>query len=243
MGAGHMRSLPPGVGYTSKGSGPSSSSAQSTEARQERREAQLAHLRGQVIWSAQLQHTTRELLEARYPLPTRQEASGDTFPSAKLKRTVFAASPLDLAVLTLLEASDSVVWYQEQPQIGPSAPSALALLADGRQVMIVTAPMMDMVLSVNWTKWAALRQWCQEHGVGLLITDGRIGAQELGHHPVNAAFEQELLSALQAGPLTWPAYRDLRDAHGAGFRDFAAAVWRHRLQWERQPFVLRGRDG
>jgi len=67
--------------------------------------------------------------------------------------------------------------------------------------------------------------------------------QELGRHPVNAAFEQALLGALQAGPLAWPAYCDIRDAHGANFRDFAAAVWRHQLRWERHPFVLRGRGG
>jgi hypothetical protein len=219
--------------------------AQSTAAREERREAQLAHLWAQIIWPAQLQRTTRELLEARYPPSplSRPDATGDTFRSTKLGRTVQAASPLDLDVFTQLDCLDEVDWYQEQPQLGPAVPSALVLLTDGRIVVVEVVPLMDMVLAVNWSRWAVLRQWCQEHGAGLLITDGWIGAQELGHYPVKAAFEQALLGALQAGPLTWPAYQEIRDAHGASFRDFAAVVWRHRLQWERHPFVLRGRSG
>jgi len=96
-----------------------------------------------------------------------------------------------------------------------------------------------MVLAANMVKWQVLRQLCEEHGYGRLITDGKHPIQFYWQHPVPVAFATDLMTRLQTGPLYWPEYRLLRDRHKMTWAQFAVVVLRYRLRWTLAPFCLR----
>lgn len=96
-----------------------------------------------------------------------------------------------------------------------------------------------MVLAANMVKWQVLRQFCEEHGYGRLITDGKHPIQFYWQHPVPVAFATDLMTRLQTGPLYWPEYRLLRDRHKMTWAQLAVVVLRCRLRWTLAPFCLR----
>jgi hypothetical protein len=172
--------------------------------------------------------------------------AGDFF-SKKMNRSVQYESYLERDFLLRLESFDDVVLYQEQPFVVPYErggrlrnyyPDVFFVLKDERGVVVEIKPVFQMALRRNLVKWSALRKFCSQTGIGILITDGRYSIQQVQQHDVNPDFAKEVLSSLQRGALSWNEYREIRDRHDVSRNDFLALILKNRLFWDLQPFRL-----
>jgi len=167
--------------------------------------------------------------------------------SQKLKREIQYESQIEFDFLLRLEELKTISFYQEQPFVIPYShgdqvhnyyPDIFFLLEDGRGIVVEIKPVFGMALHKNLRKWSALREFCNERGLGLLVTDGRYTIQQVMRRNINQDFAQEVLSALEAGPLSWNEYRGIKDKHDVPSRDFLALVLCKRLVWGLSPFKL-----
>jgi hypothetical protein len=220
------------------------------EQKRARRQARLEALLAYTIWPKVVKPISSEGLVA---LKRMRDVSSDgegvagSFQSTKLSRLVQYESRLELGFLLLLEESDDIAYYQEQPlevpytsndKLFPYYPDVLFVLRDGRTVVVEIKPVNFMALRRNLTKWSALRAFCEAKGWGILVTDGHCTIQQVQRRPVDAAFAQAVLRRLQSGPLLWPEYRQLRDQYPVNRNDFLALILKNRLVWHLQPFSL-----
>ena len=90
----------------------------------------------------------------------------------------------------------------------------------------------------NVQKWDILRQFCDARGLGMLVTDGRLPLRTLIERKVALSVTEGLLTALRAGPLSWPEYDQVRRQVGINTDDFLSRVWQRSLRWRLQPFRL-----
>ncbi|MBB5766540.1 sigma factor-like helix-turn-helix DNA-binding protein [Xanthomonas euroxanthea] len=112
---------------------------------------------------------------------------GDTdiagsYHSDKLGRAVQYESGLELDVLSLLEKSEQVAYYQEQPAAIRYAfgkkhydyyPDLLLATTDGRCVLVEVKPTSQRALSINRAKASATRAWAHACGWGWLVMNER----------------------------------------------------------------------
>lgn len=179
----------------------------------------------------------------RYGLEKFRPKSGEFF-SAKLHRVVQYESIMELTFLSKLEAASEVVCYSEQPfaipyEYGTYYPDVFVALSDGAGIVVELKPLFEMGLQINLLKWRALWQFCKSAGYGFLVTDGRWELTEIKRRFPPSMFEGAILRALRRGPLSWEAYRSLRDAYLPGRDEFLAIILRNRLVWNLSPFNLR----
>ncbi len=115
------------------------------------------------------------------------EGNAGHFYSGKLNRYVQYESQLEHNFLQKLEFLEQVVFYQEQPfEIAYEFknreylyyPDILLVLQDGKGIVVEIKPVFKMALQVNLKKWTALKHFCANNGLGLLITDGRYTIQQ-----------------------------------------------------------------
>jgi hypothetical protein len=156
-------------------------------------------------------------------------------------------SQLELEFLFLLEESADIVRYREQPfavsfeHKGVKRwyfPDVFFVLECGRGTVVEVKPIFQMALKENLVKWSALRRFCADRGLGILVTDGRYAIQQVQQRDIRPEFAQAILKGLQRGPLTWPRYREIRDEYSVSRNEFLALVLRKRLIWELNPFRL-----
>jgi hypothetical protein len=211
----------------------------------------LKELLSDAIWSDQLRlfagAESHIFQRAREVSPVGTGNAG-SFYSEKLKRDVQYESVLEHDFLRCVEQVEDVLFYQEQPlaisySVGDLEhayyPDLLLILSDGRAVVVEIKPVFHMALERNLIKWGALRKFCAEAGLGLLVTDGRRSIQQVQRHKVKPEFESTVLSALQGGPLFWTEYRAIKNRFEPGRDDSVALILRHRLKWQLSPFALR----
>lgn len=208
------------------------------------------NLLSSVIWP----HTIKELsaneiasFERQRDVSVNGQGYASYFHSHKMNRDVQYESNLEYHFLQKLEQFEQVTLYQEQPlkifyEVGnqhiPYYPDILFILQEGRGVVVEIKPIFKMALHENLRKWTALKNFCKEKGLGILITDGRWAIQQIQHHEVNPHFAQDVLFAIQNKTLSWSDYKSIRDRHEIHRNDFVALVLKHKLIWKLNPFML-----
>jgi hypothetical protein len=212
--------------------------------------AQWAKLLQDVIWPRHI-NLVQESSFASFvrQRDVSEDSRGDTglFHSHKLQRQVVYESALEQRFLAQLESFDDVLFYQEQPLQIPYQvnnishiyyPDFFFVLRDGRGVVVEIKGRNEMALHRNWTKWAAMRDFCRQQGYGCLVTSGRYSIQEVGRKEVREAVRTTLLTELKRGPITWPEYKALREKCGITTTELYALIIRERLVWQLRPFLL-----
>ncbi|WP_405165518.1 hypothetical protein OG203_10670 [Nocardia sp. NBC_01499] len=166
----------------------------------------------------------------------------------KVGRDVPFDSGLEARLLWILNASDLVDSFQEQPgAVGFDMngteqlcyPSIAARLTDGRVVLIDVQPLGHVAFHVNRAKAAAARAYAHGKGWGWLIWTGSLlGIPDLLARTVDARSAAALTELVEHGPAAWPAIRQVRDETGLELLDFIALVLRNEWRWDRGPFRL-----
>jgi DNA-binding CsgD family transcriptional regulator len=220
------------------------------KARSERQSEKFKHLLSYVIWPNEVKLLTGDEISAvrrERNISTDGEGHSGSFFSEKMNRTVQYESQLELNFLLQLEQLEEVVFYQEQPfripynhdgETWDYYPDLLFILSDGRGIVVEIKPVFKMALRENLTKWSALRKFCNDKGLGILVTDGRYSIQQVQRRDVDPGFEKAVLTSLQRGPLSWREYKEIRDKYDVNRNDFLALVLQNRLVWKLGPFTL-----
>jgi hypothetical protein len=162
-------------------------------------------------------------------------------------RSVQYESHLELDFLLLLEQTEDVLFYQEQPFIIKYELDGkrrnyypdVFFVYSGKGVIAEIKPKHQMALYQNLRKWSALRSFCKDNGYGLLITDGRSSIQEIQRWDVDPQFEKGIVDAVAQGPIHWADCKAIRERYSAGLKDFVAVVLRNKLEWRLDPFTVR----
>lgn len=187
------------------------------------------------------------LFERQREVLANGEGYAGYFHSDKMNRDVQYESNLEYNFLQRLEQLEQVIFYQEQPlkifyEVGnqqiPYYPDILFILQDGRGVVVEIKPIFKMALWENLRKWTALKIFCKEKGLGVLITDGRWAIQQIQHHEMNLHFAQDVLLAIQNKTLSWLEYKSIINRHDIHRNDFIALVLKYKLRWQLNPFKL-----
>lgn len=157
-----------------------------------------------------------------------------SFYSHKLDRTVQYESGLELEILTLLERSGRVAYYQEQPALIPYTfkgrrrkyyPDLFVATADGRGLLVEVKPTESMALSINRAKADAGRAWAHARGWGWLVVSDRHTFRQIVEHVISAAGWALLDNELKArGVLTWRDMISLRMQHSLTRFDLTAYI-------------------
>ena len=172
--------------------------------------------------------------------------SGSYF-SDKLKREVQYESELEFNFLEMLEISEEVIFYQEQPFKIPYSrngedknyfPDIFFVMKNNQALVVEIKPYFQMALQNNLDKWASLKQFCIKHGYGMLITDGRKSIQQVMQHEFDPNFAEKILSLLSKRSLNWHEYKKIRSEFNIKYIDFMAFVLKERLVWQLSPFKL-----
>lgn len=156
------------------------------------------------------------------------------FYSQKLERTVQYESGLELDIMTLLERSDQVSFYQEQPVAIPYSfkgrlrkyyPDLLVATVDGRCLLVEVKPTDSMALSINRAKANAGRAWAHARGWGWLVVSDRHTLRQLEEHVIPAAKRTLIENELnESGVLTWRDMMGLRTRHELTRFDLTAYI-------------------
>ncbi|MBY0547383.1 MAG: hypothetical protein K2W95_08835 [Candidatus Obscuribacterales bacterium] len=171
----------------------------------------------------------------------------NTFYSRKMLREVQFESTLEHRVFWLLEQSDEVLYYQEQPLAIPYVndetevryyPDVMIWLRSGRCIVAEVKVLTEIGLHVNQLKFDALQKFCDSQGWGKLITDGRRTAKYLETYKQNPKFVEHVMSALEAGSLDWANYRAIRARYGCNNVDLNSLILSEKLIWTLRPFCL-----
>jgi len=175
------------------------------------------------------------------------EGNSGEFYSNKLNRLVQYESSLEMNFLQHLESVDDVIFYQEQPlKISYKSeernsfyyPDFLFILKDGSGIVTEIKPIFQMALRKNIDKWSALKAYCNQQGLGLLITDGRYAIQQIQQHKVKPDFSDYVLEKLHQGNIAWTEYRKIKEQFNPSRNDFVSLVLNNKLVWKLSPFFL-----
>ncbi|MDY6938199.1 MAG: sigma factor-like helix-turn-helix DNA-binding protein [Cyanobacteriota bacterium] len=175
------------------------------------------------------------------------EGISGSFYSKKLSRLVQYESSLEMNFLLCLEYSNDVIFYQEQPVRIPYNykknsyfyyPDFLFVLKNGTGIITEIKPVFKMALQENLTKWSALKAYCSQHGLGLLVTDGRYSIQQIQRHEVKPEFSSYVLEKLCQGNMNWSEYKKIKEQFNPSRNDFVALVLKNKLVWKLSPFFL-----
>ena len=175
------------------------------------------------------------------------EGNAGSFYSQKLSRLVQYESGLEMNFLFYLECFDDVIFYQEQPVRIPYDfegrtysyyPDFLFVLKSGAGIITEIKPVFKMALRENLTKWSALKAYCAQNSLGLLVTDGRYSIQQIQRHEVKSDFSSSVLEKLRQGNINWTEYKEIKEQFNPSRDDFVALVLKNKLFWKLSPFLL-----
>ncbi|WP_448542550.1 sigma factor-like helix-turn-helix DNA-binding protein [Roseiflexus sp.] len=190
---------------------------------------------------------TPENLDRKRSVSKSGKGNAGEFHSNKMNRLVEYESELEHNFFQLLEQVDEVDFYQEQPFIIPYNyegrqclyyPDVLVVLRNGKALVVEIKPIFGMALSANLVKWSALKKFCIDKGLGLLVTDGTYTIQEIQKHEINPCYSKAVLDSLKTGKLSWSQYKKIKDEYTPSRRDFVALVLKNKLFWRLSPFML-----
>lgn len=218
---------------------------------QTREEERLSSLFSYIMWPGKMKpledgcnlpmQRTREVLEDG-------DGTNGVFISQKMKREIQYESELEMSFLMRLEASNKVIFYQEQPlalnyedKSGKQRqyfPDIFFVLHDRRGVYVEIKPVFMMATQQNLMKWRALWLHCREKGYGMLVTDGNWTYQQIYEYPVSPIIQNEILTNLRQKPLDWPTYKQLKEKLNISRYEFLALILQQKLIWSLLPFSL-----
>jgi hypothetical protein len=207
----------------------------------------ITNLFADVIWTPQDRHWTPEQFKFKIPALLNKTIRQYYFISQKLGREVGAATQTELKFFKLLEDSAEIAFYLERPfglayefegRQSTFYPDVFCLLKDGRGVVIDTKPTYELGLPKNLAKWKALRQYCTEKGMGLLVTDLRYSIQRYQQFTVTPAFEKALLDRLSIGCIRWREYCAIRDEHEVRATELLTLALKRKVVYQFRPFLI-----
>lgn len=168
--------------------------------------------------------------------------------SARLGRSVGYDSKAELAFIQLIDMSDLVRSYCEQPdridyelfgELHSYYPDLAVDLHDGRRLLIeVKARAVEFAKHENVVKFAAARAYCHARGWGFIATDGGRTPDDLLNRKVAPEAEQLLRDHLKNGPVNWASLKSLIRENGISLTDVAALIYRNGWYWQTDPFWL-----
>lgn len=170
------------------------------------------------------------------------DIAGD-FYSEKLNRMVQYESGLELEILTLLERSEQITHYQEQPAIIPYTfegrnryyyPDLFIATVDGRGLLIEIKPTDRMALSINRAKSNAGRAWAHARGWGWLVMNLRHTLRQVENHHIPASTVALLDNELQEyGVITLSNLINLRTQNDMKRFDITAYIIQSDAEYDR----------
>ncbi|WP_355585898.1 TnsA endonuclease N-terminal domain-containing protein [Xanthomonas cannabis] len=157
-----------------------------------------------------------------------------SYHSDKLGRAVQYESGLELDVMSLLEKSEQVAYYQEQPAAIRYAfgkkhydyyPDLLLATTDGRCVLVEVKPTSQMALSINRAKARAARVWAHARGWGWLVMNERHTFRQIAQLELSAEKRSSLDRELrERGSITWKETPNLRTRYGLSALELTAYI-------------------
>jgi hypothetical protein len=147
------------------------------------------------------------------------------FRSERLGRMVACESGMEMRVLSWLERSPEVLWYQEQPATVPYVlhgknrlyyPDAAVWDSEHRVVIVEVKPIFKMFRQDTIVKAIAALGHFGPRGIGYLLIDatGRTLA-ELAYEPFDAAAADEVELLFDQGPIPFQAVRAVLTRRGS----------------------------
>lgn len=194
-----------------------------------------------------LENFDLSLFDRKREVSLEGDGNAGEFYSKKISKYVQYESGLEMKFLSCLENSDNVVYYSEQPIRVPYQfynktyfyyPDFIFFLNDKRGVVVEIKPLDRMALKINFVKWAALKEYCNQNGLGLLVTDGKYAIQQIMNYESNSEFTNTVLAKLGEGNLNWNQYKEIKEQFNPSTKDFASLVMRNKLTWLLNPFSL-----
>jgi hypothetical protein len=206
-----------------------------------RLEARTTRLLANVLWPC----TTREFADVSAYSRQRSCTPGPwnhagTFHSEKLGRDVHYDSTLERDIFLAFDASNQIASYQEQPitldvqlpgRRSVYRPDAIALLRDGRAVMIELKPPSYLACYDHWLRWAELARWCHDNGTGLCIGSPSLSITGLYRRSLAPLHAADLAAAVSDGPMDREGRSRFMDEHAVTVRELAYAITNLRLDW------------
>jgi hypothetical protein len=204
-------------------------------------EARTTRLLANVLWPC----TTREFSDVSAYTSQRSCTPGPwnhagSFYSEKLGRDVHYDSTLERDIFLAFDASSQITSYQEQPltldvqlqgRTSVYRPDAIALLQDGRAVMIELKPPSYLACYDHWLRWAELARWCHENGTGLCVGSPSLSIKGLYHRSLAPLHAAGLAEAAADGPMDRDARSRFMREHSATALELAYAITNLRLDW------------
>lgn len=185
-----------------------------------------------------------ELLQPRREVSHKARYRSGVFHSEKCGREIQYESGLELDFIRFLEGSKDVVFYWEQPIAIPywrgklktkTYPDFGIYLQSGHFVLVEVKPLPDIRVQ---TKAEGIMDFCSRHGFGFLLTDGKHTPKDLLKGKVNRRLERELVTALAAGPIREPQYREIKLRTAATPSQLYRAIIRLNLKYSSYRFKL-----
>jgi hypothetical protein len=189
-------------------------------------------------------------IEPKRKTNTNESGLHEYFDSDKNGRTIYYDSELEMSFYKTLEHSSLIKRYVEQPfrieytldgQIRNYYPDVLTYLNDGRGVVIEIKPVFHMALWKNVVKYESLRGFCNKHGLGCLMTDGRVTYGELYNTDIPTGYVSDVMIIIDDTKdkrISYREYKPLKDKHNPTRDDFISMVLQHELVWHTEPFRL-----
>lgn len=210
----------------------------------------LAQVLSAVIWPPDSSVSPRRetMTGRRREVSRHSRGVTGTVHSGKLNRLVEFESMIERNFLQMLEASNDVIWYQEQPLAIPYTwkdvsklyyPDFCVGLKDGRYFVAEVKEAFEMSQHQNARKLQALWQYCQRNGLGMLVTDGTKTIQDLYDRKVDSAFQNALMHQLkQTGSIGINGFLQMKNQFTTAWQDLPSIVLREELIWQMRPFLL-----
>lgn len=164
----------------------------------------------------------------------------------KVDREVLADSRLEQRLLRILNASNLVETFQEQPlciryqyqsRDRSYYPDLILKLADGRVILIEVKRVAELAYAQNQAKFRAARTYAHQRGWGWLVWTAAASIPELLSRTITAEFQNSLTALVESGNATWYTIHQL-EKDGLQFLDLITLTMRNQWRWERTPFRL-----
>lgn len=175
-------------------------------------------------------------------------AEHGVFYSELLKRDVEYESNLELNFCLMLERSQMVDSYQEQPvKIGYSwfgrryvyYPDFYVSLKSGLNVLFEIKPIQHMAIGINLAKWEALKEYSLKQRISCCYTNGHKTYNEIKSIKPAPGFVSELLEIIDSkGSVDLEFYKVVKNKYDASTYDLISFISNHSILFELRPFRL-----
>lgn len=207
-----------------------------------------------VVWPKQLRIISENDLYSGTPkrkVNSDGEGISGKFYSHKNNFEIEYESNLEYNILTILEKSNSVEYYQVQPLIISYGernekkyyPDIICKLTDGRVFLIEAKPTFNMFEYRNLIKYDALKSYCTRNGLGYVMLDMNKSIEELlekvNKLNSNIEFESEILGRLEHEKrIKWNQYYDISYKYNIDNLDMYKVIINNNLYYRQSPFII-----